>query len=106
MGEANRATLRTREHYSVFNYTKDGFEPPFIHAGNRTPPTSLPLLGRLRPSDFVYVKTEFSVFLRTLPTKELTDTFVSIVLLFFSSIIEFLLGTQGVNCQRAVWFPL
>jgi hypothetical protein len=42
------------------------------------------------------VKTEFSAFLRMLPTKELTDTFVSFVLLFFSSIIEFLLGTQGV----------
>ena len=47
---------------SVFSYTKDGFEPPFIHAGNRTPPTSLPLLGRLRPSDFVYVKTEFRMY--------------------------------------------
>jgi hypothetical protein len=53
-----------------------------------------------------HVKTEFSVFLRTPPTKERTDTFVSLFFCF-SSIIEFLLGTQGViSFKERFWFSL
>jgi len=115
MGEANRATLRTKEHYSVFSYNTEGLEPSFttmVSTGFepvilRTKPSfgiepifiapaciiyenrnsvfsctssSPPCFPVLRGTclSYVHVKTEFSAFLRMLPTKELTDTFVSL----------------------------
>ena len=68
---------------SVFSYTIVGIEPtssPFLY---RTwiISTSWTVLLSSR-SYIVYVKTEFPVFMRTLSTKERTDTFVSLFFCF------------------------